>query len=135
MTILPESCVRGGAVWQKALEFTDGYELQGSFRVPTEGNYALAIRYNKHSELVRIGENPIDRFTVAFSIKDGANVIKEATLVDPHGTVIFGDHQTTRVLCGFEGRPGAKYDLYLEIQKPDRKLASTAPHALILREP
>ena len=135
MTTLTEGCVRRGVVWQTAIEFTDGYKFQGSFRVPTADSYALAIRYNKHSELVRIGENPIDRFTVAFSIKDGANVIKEATLVDPHGTVIFGDHQTSRVLCGFEGRPGAKYDLYLHIQKPDPELASTAPHALILRQP
>jgi hypothetical protein len=122
-------------VWNKSIDFVDGYKLQESFHVPTRGTYYLAVGYNKDSELKENFENPIDRFSVAFSFRNGSTVIKDATLVDPHGTVIFGQHYTIRVLCGFEGHPTWKYDLFLEIRKPEAELASTQPSVLILPGP
>ncbi len=126
---------RGGAVWDKSIDFVDGYKLRESFRVPARDRYYLAIRYNKESRLIQIGENPVDRFSVAFSIRDGLTVIKEATLVDPNEMVIFGKNYTIRVLCSFEGRPRRRYDLFLQIRKPEAELGSTRPRVLILTGP
>ena len=112
-----------------------GISSQDSFHVPTRGAYCLAIGYNKDSQLKQIGENPIDRFSVAFSLRNGSTVIKDATLVDPHDTVILRENYTIRVLCSFEGHPTRKYDLFLEIRKPEAELASTRPSVLILPGP
>jgi hypothetical protein len=135
-TILISACrPRGRAVWDKSIDFVDGYKLQESFRVPTRGTYYLGIGYNKDTEIIGIGQVPADAFSVTFSIKVGTTVIKEATLVNPNGTVILRQNYTIRVLCGFEGQRGRRYDLFLQIRKPDAELASTRPRVLILPGP
>ena len=135
LAALMSACRPTKAVLDKPIDFTDGYKLQESFHVPIRGTYYLAIGYNKDSQLQQNFENPIDRFSVAFTLRNGSTVIKDAILVDPHDTVIYRENYTIRVLCGFEGHPFRKYDLFLEIRKPEAELASTRPSVLILHGP
>jgi hypothetical protein len=134
-TLAISACRPKGTVWSRPIEFIDGYKLNEPFRVPARGTYYLAIGYGKDSHLGPKGENPVDRFSVTFSIKRGSSAIKEATLVDPSGLVIFRENYTIRALYGFEGQPGNRYDLFLQIRNPAPELASTRPSALILAGP